>query len=67
MRERAINLNRVLRGHYAYYGITGNYRALIKVHRFAEHTWRKMLSIRSRAAYITREAFERIKQGEAPG
>ena len=44
-------------------GACGNYRALQKVHRFAEHTWRKMLSSRSRAAYITWEAFERIKQG----
>ena len=63
MREQAKNLSQVLRGHYAYYGIVGNYRALQKVHRFAEHTWRKMLSSRSRAAYITWEAFERIKQG----
>ena len=61
--EQASNLSRVLRGHYAYYGIAGNYRALQTVHRFVEHTWRKMLSSRSRAAYITWEAFERIKQG----
>jgi len=29
---------------------------------FVEHTWRKMLSSRNRAACITWEAFERIKQ-----
>jgi RNA-directed DNA polymerase len=28
IREQVINLNRVLRGHYAYYGIAGNFRAL---------------------------------------
>ena len=61
--EQATNLGRVLRGHYAYYGIAGNFRALQKVHRFVEQTWRKMLSSRSRATYITWEAFERIKQG----
>ena len=53
----------VLRGRYVYYGVAGNFRALQKVHRFVEHTWRKMLSSRSRATYITWEAFERIKQG----
>ena len=61
--EQGINLGRVLRGHYAYYGIAGNFRALQKVHRFVEYTWRTMLSSRRRATYITWEAFERIKQG----
>jgi group II intron reverse transcriptase/maturase len=39
-----------LRGHFGYYGITGNYEAL---HRFREkvtHAWRKWLSRRSRHA-----------------
>ena len=35
---QAINLGRVLRGHFAYYGIVGYFRALQKVHRFVEHT-----------------------------
>ena len=34
VREQVINLNRVLRGQYAYYGIAGNFRALQKVQRF---------------------------------
>jgi hypothetical protein len=29
-------LNRMLRGHYAYYGIAGNIRALQRVHRTVE-------------------------------
>ena len=62
VREQAINLSRVLRGHYAYYGIVGNFRALRTVHRFAEHSWRKILSSRSRTAYLIWEAFERITQ-----
>lgn len=61
IREQAINLNRVLRGHYAYYGIAGNFRALQKVHRFVERYWRKMLSSRSRAGRIRWEVFHRIK------
>jgi RNA-directed DNA polymerase len=61
VREQAVNLNRVLRGHYAYYGIAGNFRALKRLHRFVERYWRKMLSSRSRKGYVTWEAFLRIK------
>ena len=60
LREQVINLNRVLRGHYAYYGIAGNFRALQKVHRFVVKYWHKMLSSRSRKGYITWEVFLRI-------
>ena len=31
IREQAINLHRVLRGHYAYYGIAGSYSALLQL------------------------------------
>ena len=61
VREQAVNLNRVLRGHYAYYGIAGNFRALKRLHRFVERYWRKMLSSRSRKGYVTWEACLRIK------
>jgi group II intron reverse transcriptase/maturase len=61
LREQVINLNRVLRGHYAYYGIAGNFRALQKVQRFVEWYWRRMLSSRSRKGYIPWEVFHRIK------
>jgi RNA-directed DNA polymerase len=61
VREQIINLNQVLRGHYAYYGIAGNFRALQKVHRFVERYWRKMLSSRSRKGPIPWEVFRRIK------
>ena len=59
--EQVINLNRVLRGHYAYYGVAGNFRALQRVHRAVESYWRKMLSSRSRKGHVTWEAFHRIK------
>ena len=61
LREQVTNLNRVLRGHYAYYGVAGNFRALQKVHRFVERYWRKMLSSRSRKGSVPWEVFHRIK------
>jgi hypothetical protein len=33
------NLNVVLRAHYAYFGIAGNFRALHKVYRAVERYW----------------------------
>ena len=61
IREQSEKLNRVLRGHYAYYGIAGNFRALQQVHRGVERYWRKMLSSRSRSGGVTWEAFHQIK------
>jgi RNA-directed DNA polymerase len=60
-RDQVINLNRILRGHYAYYGIAGNHRAVQKVHRFVERYWRQMLSSRSRKGNVPWEVFLRIK------
>jgi len=62
VRVQAVNLNRVLRGHYGYYGIAGNFRALQKVHRFVERYWRKMLNSRSREGSVTWEIFHKIKE-----
>src|ERR1700756_1265459 len=47
VKEQVDNLNLVLRGHYAYFGIAGNFRALHKVHRAVERYWHKMLCSRS--------------------
>jgi RNA-directed DNA polymerase len=62
LREQATHLNQMLRGHYAYYGIAGNLRALLRVHRAVEYYWRKMLSSRSWHGAIRWEQFQRIKQ-----
>jgi RNA-directed DNA polymerase len=59
--EQVINLNRVVRGHYAYYGIAGNFRALQRVYRAVERYWRKMLCSRSRKGHFPWEVFNRIK------
>ena len=61
IKEQAFNLNRVLRGHYAYYGIAGNFRALQRVHRIVERYWRKMLNSRNREGRVTWEIFQKIK------
>jgi group II intron reverse transcriptase/maturase len=56
-------LNRKLQGHYAYYGITGNARALSRFRREVERTWRFWLSRRSRQrADMTWEKFQRLLQ-----
>ncbi len=47
IREQADTLNQMLRGHYAYYGIAGNIRALQRVHRAVERYWRITLGSRS--------------------
>ncbi len=62
VREQAINLNRVLRGHYAYYGIAGNFSALCKLFQAVERYWRTMLASRSRAGGIPWAVFHRIKR-----
>jgi group II intron reverse transcriptase/maturase len=62
IQEQVDHLNQMLRGHYAYYGIAGNLRALQRVHRAVEHYWRKMLSSRSWAGTVWWEQFHRIKE-----
>jgi RNA-directed DNA polymerase len=62
IREQRDLLNQMLRGHYAYYGIAGNIRALQRVHRAVEHYWRKMLSSRSWKGTVCWEQFQRIKE-----
>ena len=52
-------LNQQLRGHYQYYGVTGNAPALATFHRQVARRWRTWLSRRSRAAHLSWEAFRR--------
>jgi RNA-directed DNA polymerase len=61
VKEQVINLNQVLRGHYAYYGIAGNYRSLVKVYRHVERYWRKMLCSRNSESQVTWKVFQKIK------
>ena len=62
IREQVDHLNQVLRGHYGYYGVAGNIRALQRLHRAVERYWRQMLSSRSWKGDVRWQAFHRIKE-----
>ena len=55
-------LYRKLRGHYAYYGITGNYASLHRFYEAARRIWKKWLGRRSQRAYFDWSQFERLLQ-----
>jgi RNA-directed DNA polymerase len=61
VKEQVHNLNVLLRGHYAYFGIAGNFRALQKVYRAVERYWHKMLCSRSWKGSIRWVVFNQIK------
>jgi len=63
IQEQVKQLNQMLRGHYAYYGIAGNFRALQRVHRAVERYWRKMLSSRSWKGEIWWKPFHSSRSG----
>jgi RNA-directed DNA polymerase len=48
-----------LRGHYQYYGITGNYKMLEVVYEHTEKVWRRWLGRRTRDGYISGDVFEK--------
>ena len=52
-------LSAKLRGHYAYYGIRGNYKALEVVYEHVEKAWQHWLGRRTRNGYIRWEVFDR--------
>lgn len=51
-----------LRGHYAYYGITGNYRSLERFLYQVRRTWRFWLNRRSHRARVWWDKFARLEQ-----
>jgi RNA-directed DNA polymerase len=53
-------LARKLRGHYAYYGITGNARQLCTFKRRVERTWKRWLNRRSQRRRLTWARYQRI-------
>ena len=52
MREQHRRLCAMLKGHFAYFGITGNSRSLRLVHFYAERAWHKWLCRRSQKSVI---------------
>jgi group II intron reverse transcriptase/maturase len=57
-----VDLSRKLRGHYAYFGITGNTRALSRFLHEVERVWRYWLNRRSARAKMVWERFRRLLQ-----
>jgi hypothetical protein len=60
--EQRTTLSQKLRGHYNYYGITGNFRALVRFRFVVNHVWHKWLSRRSWAARLSWGAFHGLLQ-----
>ena len=60
VREQWAALSRKLRGHYAYYGITGNFQALHRFRYEAARRWRTWLNRRHRRRSMTWERFLRL-------
>jgi group II intron reverse transcriptase/maturase len=55
-------LSQKVRGHYAYYGITGNSTSLSRFRTAAVNCWRKWLSRRNRQRSQTWDVFRRLQQ-----
>jgi hypothetical protein len=62
VREQQQKLNEKLRGHYAYYGVTGNSAALSRFLHEVERRWRKWLLRRNRDRALSWTFFRRLLQ-----
>ncbi len=62
LREQQQKLSEKLRGHYAYYGVTGNSEALSRFRWEVECRWRKWLDRRNRERSMTWRVFQRLLQ-----
>ena len=60
--EQQRSLNLKLRGHYGYYGITGNFRALQGFWDEVRRTWRRWLDRRSQRARMNWTRFQALLQ-----
>jgi RNA-directed DNA polymerase len=58
--EQHAKLSQKVRGHYAYYGITGNARALHWFLWAVSHAWRKWLDRRNRCRVMVWDRFNRL-------
>jgi RNA-directed DNA polymerase len=60
VREQWLELCMKIKGYYAYFAITGNYRFLQQVHRKAVHYWFKWLNRRSQYNSYTWKGYEKL-------
>lgn len=66
IREQHATLQRKMRGHYAYYGITGNARSLQQYRMQAARIWCKWLGRRDRGYRLTWERFSVLLRDHIP-
>lgn len=62
LKDQARQINQLLRGHYAYYGVGGNLGSLQRVYEKVTRYWRCMLSSRSRKGNVRWEVFHRLRE-----
>ena len=60
VREQHRQLVQKLRGHYAYYGVTGNYRALAAYLHWVKRLWKKWLDRRSNSRRLSWDKMQRM-------
>ncbi|WP_437577720.1 group II intron reverse transcriptase/maturase [Sorangium sp. So ce887] len=60
MKEQHATLSQKLRGHYGYFGVTGNFGSLDRLRFEVERTWRKWLGRRSGHAHISWERYNTL-------
>jgi RNA-directed DNA polymerase len=60
VREQHRTLSQKLRGHFAYYGITGNGSAIQRFRYEVGRIWRKWLSRRRRCGFLSWDTFNRL-------
>ena len=59
--EQTMKINQTLQGHYAYYGMGGNFGSIKIALRQTEKLWRRALSTRSQRSNVTWEKFQKIR------
>jgi len=57
IRDQRTHLSAMMRGHYAYYGISGNFRRLSRYAHTVARIWRKWLSRRDRRRWLPWDRF----------
>ena len=66
VKETMLTVAAILRGHYNYYGVSGNFASLNNFYRHIEYLVFKMLNRRSQRKSVTYEKFRKIWQYYAP-
>ena len=62
LRDQQQAINRVLRGHYQYYGVYDNGKSIKRFHYHTVRSWRKWLSTRSQKGKLNWEKFNKIQK-----